>query len=208
LAVGSGCWAENPVTAATWYCNHNFGTPLKMTVSFGLSADMPEALGCEVVMDGQSDQLTLPDWWNPACRSGITADIVGFPNVCCHDVWGGAASGGAVVSVTGANEIRILIAYALPSSNPVYLLAGPEYYVCHVNVGAMKTVGPGNCPGCEYGFVVTLNQVTLRGVGGVSEDCICPFNNMCVSWQGATTACQWTSPTRNTTWGQVKGLYR
>jgi hypothetical protein len=207
LAVGSGCWAENPVAAGTWACAMNFGTPMTMTTSFQLDADMAEALGSETIIDGQSDSATLPDWWDPACQARIVTNISGYPQTTCFDIWGGTAFGGPVVNVTGANRIRILVGYAVPTTAPIYIPAGIEFDNCHVNLTSAKTVGTGNCPGCELGFVLVLNQITLRGVGGVYEDCVTVLNNNCVSWQGATTPCSAT-PARNTTWGQVKSLYR
>ena len=60
LAVGTGCWSENPVNTKTWACDTNVGIALQMTVSFQLDYDMPEMESLEIRMYGESDSATLP----------------------------------------------------------------------------------------------------------------------------------------------------
>jgi hypothetical protein len=66
----------------------------------------------------------------------------------------------------------------------------------------------GTCDGCllpaiwglkkiDWTTPTTVNTLDLPYDGG----------NQCLTWQGSTLACGLV-PTRNTTWGQVKSLYR
>jgi hypothetical protein len=208
LAVGFCHWAENPVNSATWACDTDLEVALQLTVSFKLDSDMYNLLSSETVLEGQSDMAILPDWWNPACRTVARTDIIGsrFP---CFNIWEGRAWNWAEVNVTGFNRIRIVVTCAVPTTNPIFFVPSVfELCNCHVNISGMRTVVADVCPGCEHGFILVLSRVTLRGAGGVYEDCVRALDNQCVSWQGTSLPCTWATPTRNATWGQVKGLYR
>jgi hypothetical protein len=132
-------------------------------------------------------------------------DIADFPGVSCYDIWGGAAFGGIGSYTVTGDRARVLIGYVVPMTSPIYIPAGLEFYCFHVNITSTKTVGEGSCPGCDLALRWVLQQITVRGVGGVYEDCVTILNNNCVGWQGGHCIC---TPARNITWGQVKGLYR
>jgi hypothetical protein len=216
---GTGCWSDGtPLNDLAFACNTNTGTA-RMTCSFAVSADQPNFVGIELDLEGATEPATVPAWWQlgaDQCRPtaiSTTADFTGGPGPTCIDPWAGQASGGLAIYDWGPlwggnNRAHILVVYAVPADSPIPLTAGVEYYAAQVRISYLKTVGSGACDGCAspmiWGFY-NMKSAELLQYEMLWE----PLSggNQCLTWQSSVLLCG-IVPTRNTTWGQVKSLYR
>jgi len=192
--------------------------------------------GIDCVIDGQTPG-DVPAWWQMgnvgACREAsilpgaptgtLTAPCAGTAST---RLWTTTASGGLTAFQTAlyppplpldppaANRFRIKVAYSLagPRANPLNVLV--QYNAFNLTIDTNNSaVDVENgvefaCAGCEVGATMVFNQVYT--VGAVAEDFITnQLTNRCITWQGGAGAgvCAAT-PARNSTWGQVKSLYR
>jgi hypothetical protein len=220
---GSGCWSDGtPVNDLAWICNRNAGS-MTMTCSFAVSQAQPEFVGIELQLGGVTEAAIMPAWWQMAlgeCRASAistSADFLSAPQIGCVDMWQNAASGGLASYDWGPlwggnNRAHILVVYAVPADTPIPLDPDVEYYAAHVRVMYAKTVGTPSCEGCLVPMLwnfYSLKAAELTQYEMLTE--ALPGGNHCLRWQHSTLVCpcwDWPSPTRNTTWGQVKSLYR
>ncbi len=155
----------------------------------------------------------------------------------CPDWGGGQAAGGLArinLNSQGPNHERFVAGTAVPF--PVDLDAGLEYFAFTMNVTHTKTTGTGSCAGCLEPVVVFLSALRIVPGTNPSIDLNQGANfsgSRWVSWQNGYPmnigqGCSATggglfcfnptaffdvvpysvTPTRNSTWGQVKSLYR
>jgi hypothetical protein len=219
---GTGCYRENPQILKTFACNTNSGSAT-MVGSFATTNDMPGFVGVEVVVDGQSIVQYLPQWWDlyngGSCRSAslsTSADFTAAPGVECLDPWNNLGAGGVgawqtflyppppPLNVPATNACRLKVAYALTEASP--LIGGVEYYGFKAIVNYQKTVGT-SCWGCSWPVTFVLNEIKAAPLVGKAERINNAIDNVCIHWQGQAFPCGGV-PAKNSTWGQVKGLYR
>ena len=205
--------------AKNFACNSNvatnsiFGAAVAPAPVAGL-----QAMSADLVLT--ADQSTIPPWWSfdDGCRSGppsaLTTDfnfVSGPYN--CYDPWVGMASGGAsyVSGSPSPNQARLQISCSTPSPQP--LDAQSEYYLFKITIASVKTTGAGSCVGCEDGVCINLRSIHLIDASGSGSTTITQrlLDNR-VAWQETQIVfspdCPNATPTRNTTWGAVKSLYR
>lgn len=225
LAWGGGCWLENPVNTKTFACNTNTGNA-QMTASYTPTASQPNFVGVECVLDFQFDGVTtVPDWWTfadpAACRNtslSTSADFSGAPQTSCVDAWFGLGAGGIAAYQTATSVphdlrvdtpgwARLKVAYALSTASP--LTGGTEYYAFRATINYQKTVDPGACAGCATPATIVLNQIkSAEDTPPNTQEYITNEDiNRCITWGSSTVPCAQV-PTRNTSWGQIKSLYR
>ena len=226
------CWPEGGTANKRFACDTNAGWHA-IVGSFVPVAPHPHFLGIEVILDVNSVASTLPDWWqffNPgSCRRTAlmaSADFTSAPQTACVDPWGGSAVGGiaAYQTVTTTPPVpnglpssaRLLVWFALQVDNPLQELT--EYYGFRLRISNAKTVGDSACAGCDVDMCITLKEIKVVDSDGSVERLSSPVQSTTVTW--ACGAWLWTYPpscyhrpgctvaARNTTWGQVKGLYR
>jgi hypothetical protein len=232
---GTVCYTEAPGNAwATVFACHTNSSSRSwtMTASFMLDTDMPDFIGVELVILGQSDRSTLPDWWKlgaaPDCRAGMArfgADYSGVSSETCWDWTGGLQC--EVFSYTwDTYGTQIVAAAALDTLHPIDILAGAEYYAGGVTITNGSTVGTGACGGCAYGFLWGLASVTALGHEGRRDEQTGPIpgGNQCLVWNTAYNLCSpvhapnlkagvpavpcGATASRQKTWGAIKSLYR
>jgi len=223
LTWGAGCWRDDPVTLKAFACDANEGSAT-FTASFVYDFNYSQVnyLACQV--DLQSDSPTLPDWWQlssgGACRQGAlssTADFAAAPGGCT-DLWRGQTPDGEFTWRTAAypegetgprvplpNRARFVGTYLANAYVPI--VKGVEYYVFSVTVDFRNTAGAGACSGCTTPVTIVLNEIDLT-VAINPIRITTPLSNGCLRWQAAGVTPCGATPVRNTTWGQVKGLYR
>ena len=146
LTWGAGCWAENPVSLLTWACDTNAapGIPFVGSFAFQTIAAASAFQSMEVVLDGQVDAASVPDWWQVfnagSCRQNGISPSSDFTAAAggCVDPWYGQGQGGIGAWQTetypppypqntpAPNRVRLKLAYVLV--NPESLEVGPEYY--------------------------------------------------------------------------------
>jgi hypothetical protein len=216
---GTGCWSDGtPLNDLTFACNRNTGSAT-ITCSFAVSADQPNFVGIELDLEGATEDATVPAWWQMGggdCRGAAFSSGENFasaPQVGCTDMWQNQAQGGVAMYGWGPlwggnNRTHVLIVYAVAAESPIPLTAGVEYYAAQAFISYQKTVGSGACDGCAspmiWGFY-SLKSAELTQYEMLKD--VLPGGNQCLTWQTSTLPCGLV-PTRNTTWGQVKSLYR
>jgi hypothetical protein len=213
--------------AQTFACNTNTGAPHIMVGSAVSPVDIPAMVAMAAVLDLQTNQAALSPWWNfdpsnpPAstgCRSGppsalsASFDFTTGP-FACNDIWGGVASGGSNYQSQfgSANRGRIRLVCAVAA--PVGVDNVTENYYFKVTFNNSKSTGTGNCAGCQDGACIVFNSIELDQNPGLGNTEISnPLNSQFVTWQSGggnvTGGCPAATPTRNSTWGSVKSLYR
>ena len=218
LTWGTGCWRDNPATLSTFACDSNDGS-VSFTVSFAPDKNLLNFGAIDAWLYLQSDSPELPDWWQltdpGGCRQGslsTSADVTATPGGCA-DPWPGKPISFQYVSwrtaafppSQPANRAQLRVYYAIDGPG-VALPSGVEYYGFTVTINFAKTVGAGACGGCSTPVTIVLNPMTLWA--RVPNTLSYPLDNQCLRWQaGGGTPCSAT-PTRSSTWGQIKGLYR
>ena len=79
-----------------------------------------------------------------------------------------------------------------------------------LTIDSQLTVGSPSCAGCLDPVCIVLNSVEVDTETGVGNTFLltgtAPGSNI-VTWQGAGANCQ-AVPVKNSSWGQVKALYR
>jgi len=178
----------------------------------------------------------IPAWWQGfnagACRQAAFSPSV-LPSAltlsgCTQRLWTTDAYGGiGAWAIDGANRFHIVVGYATAGNRVANLSTTARYNAFQIAVLASNTVAdPGDpdngidpvvpCAGCADGATLVLNQITYYGNGTVASDAIVAplaptsaINGQCLLYNGGagSGACGAT-PARNTTWGQVKSLYR
>jgi hypothetical protein len=200
-------------------CTSNSGTQ-SMTASVVTGVDMAQLNGQASVLDMQTNQAALSNWWQfntGGCRFGSPALIAGnfdFTAVSnCLDPWGGTASGGLnyAPGFSGPNRARIRTVCAIIGSTGI--TGVDEYYMFKVNISNARSTGAGACAGCTDGACIVFNSILVTQPAGVGDYTI--SNTLLrnwVQWQGGavnvTGGCPAATPTQNRTWGSVKSLYR
>jgi len=202
-------------------CNTNTGTNT-MVGSFDPPHTLPEFLGLSGQVDITTDQPTLPEWWKHGtgfCRgtTALATNFDGSTAPTCTDVFFGQAAGGFSYDVgfpTGtSNRARFRVTCAVPFDNRTQVDPGTEYFAFKGIIQNSKSTGTGACAGCTNPACIVLNEIQLFQPPEAADDPI--LTNLrernFITWQTPPTGppgCPLTTPTRNSSWGQVKSLYR
>ena len=210
----------------SFLCNTNTGSSVFVT-----SVLAPPGIGLwtsfETEVQVQSNSAVFPDWWRlrnqtgqtGQCRAGYLStsqDFTGAPYAgACEDVFFNQGAGGIttyLVGFNGANRARLAVTYSVPTANQVPLTEGTEYFSMRASILNTKTTGTGSCAGCLEGVCLVCTYVRClqpAGAPGGNVSVTTPAQRNYIMWQGATTeTCNGATPTKSTTWGSVKALYR
>jgi len=171
-----------------------------------------------------------------SCRqSSLTIQIVPpAGSVNCQD-WSNGQSAGGIGAYTlgwaGPNTARILAATAVPIGSAATLSADNEYFIAQFTINNAKTIGTGSCAGCAEPVCIVFSSLNVTTPDVNTDQKLSVgangTNSQFVHWQGASVQglqlicpspfrpcslvynCVLAStPTRNSTWGTVKSLYR
>jgi len=213
----TNCAGDAGTQNRTFACTSNTGTH-SLVGSFVLDADLPVVNGNELVVDITSASATLPDWWKfgavGTCRQ-LALGIAAHDGAACPDMFQGQASMNIAayqMGLHGDNSARILCVNAVQLAAIQDLFGGQEYGIARWNINSTKTVGAGACAGCATPVCVVFNSANITtetvGVNVRLTTEAAPGSAYCV-WQGGTgTNCPAATPTKNSSWGAVKSLYR
>jgi hypothetical protein len=209
----------------------NAGAIHELIGCFKVAAGMPDFFAMDISMDvQQADNNPLVPFLRyeagppPGCNSdGLTindARSQSGPNCATFaTAWGVTGASPAFTGITaygpnyqGQNgRGRLLASIARASDNPFALVGGTNYYAFHFEFAMFNSVqsaGGANCAGCGTPASIVWNSATLYGntetrvlTGADKKSFYCATVNNGVSACAAT-------PTRNTTWGQLKSIYR
>lgn len=214
----NNCLNEGGVQTKTNTCSGNLGSQFAVG-SYVLSADQNTKVGDEIVIDLQLDSPSLVDWWQffnvGACRiNGLSASFAfgSFPNTSCFDPWAGQAFGAVAAYQTNTsvppnpypdpNRARIKIGGTV--ANPIALPAATEFYSFQLVISNTATT---TCAGCATGATLVLNEISSVQQDGSRERLTEPLTDRCLKFNDGQVLCT-ALPAKNTSWGQVKSLYR
>ncbi|MBI5711670.1 MAG: hypothetical protein HZC42_15410 [Candidatus Eisenbacteria bacterium] len=217
------CASEGGVQSKTFACNTNAGSRAAWG-SFIVAAAQDSFVGVEIIVAVQAQSDTLPDWWqffnSGACRQtalSTSFDFTSAPGASCTDPWFGQAAGGLAAYHTIntvppvpsglPNAARIKIGAAVPSTSPLTLAAGTEYYCFRLILTNAKTAGSGACSGCDIPVCLTLSEIKVAQLNGAVEDLTQPISQNVVYWQSSGGSCGATAP-QNVIWGQIRSILR
>jgi len=215
-------WNDCGLAGATdqaFACNTNSGVPFQLYASFEPNEPNPTCVSNEWVIDLESSGATLPTWWHykgaGRCRDASMVQSTNFAAgpFSCTDPWGGAIGIQGFsynIGFSGANTARIVGVQSLDAASPTAVAPGTEYYSFALIINRAKTVGTGACLNCLDGVCLVLNQIRVLGLQA-NQDISSPRDRNYATWQGgqvASPGCPLATPTRNSSWGQVKSLYR
>jgi hypothetical protein len=180
----------------SWWSMRNAGTCRLASLSLGTTLP-PGALNCV-------------DWANGNAVGGI---------------------GNYVIGELGPNSVVINAACAVSPENLATLAAGQEYFVGSLTINHAKTVGTGSCAGCDVPVCIVFDRLrvttpvlannrTLQGGANGPDSQFARWQNgqetnVTIVFSGPnfgfyhSYTCELSAtPTRGSTWGAVKSLYR
>lgn len=207
------------VQGKTFTCTSNTLSGAIMVASAVAGVQMDQLNGQESEIDLQTNAAALSNWWQLAsggCR-GTTAIAASFDFTAgpfnCIDPWSGGASGGMnyVPAFGGPNRGQIRTICAIPGTTGI--TATDEYYFFKITLLGAKSTGNNSCAGCTDGACLVFESIKLTQPAGVGDYLLTtPITRQFVTWQaggaGVTGGCPAATPTKSTTWGSVKSLYR
>lgn len=227
VAWGPICYTENQTNETVFLCNTNSTTYGNRTIvtSYMLADPLPLVYAYEWVLRGNSDGGVLVDWWKfqtAACRAGkatASAGIMGVGDICL-DLLDGLTPTPAAINQQIGEIMIIKLGCAVGTTLARPADAGVEYTSGGVVIANSKTVGTGACAGCLAGMKIGLDYIkvvsknAVVGQPDINVIMTTPLTNgevvgnQCLSWNNSIQQCARPVPARNTTWGQVKSLYR
>ena len=231
------CFDDSGVANKLFACDTNTGAE-NLVLSFQLPSDLPSVSGEEMVVYFEAATPALPDWWQfknaGTCRlTALTLGAAPPPGtVNCLDWSQGGATGGIGAYTLGSPAKATLTAVAaVPGSSIQDLSGDTEYFAASLRISHVKTVGTGACGGCDVPVCIVFQSLNV--VTPVSANNRKLFHganwqgSQIASWQNAyatnvTLTCNQfggcetsfgcvaydPTPTRASTWGAVKSLYR
>jgi hypothetical protein len=194
-------------------CTANTGS-LILVGSFTSDQASSQVIAVESIVD-VAQGGTLSDWWrvDPAgCRAGKITASFAFPTTVCNDLFAGAALGGLGILYPGtgsglvpANSERIDIYCAVDATTPLTIDTGTENTIFNMAIARAGTLGSGACGGCNAPTSMYLNDVAVGQEPG--------FPTFHESGDGSGQGCSYNggntpTPTKSSSWGSIKALYR
>jgi hypothetical protein len=225
----NACLGDGGTQNRDFACDTNSGTDM-LVCSFELSADIPEATGLEIAITLVAGAPVLPAWWSFKNVGSCRMNSLGFNTsisplaTSCVDWASGQATGGIAaynigIGSFGPNSARIIAALAVPASFGD-LIAGQEYFSANITINHAKTVGTGACSGCTVPMCIVFGSQKVTTPVAANDRILTGATNgvdsYYATWQGgysipiggADKSCPYPVPTRRTSWGAVKTLYR
>jgi hypothetical protein len=186
------------------------GGPFRLVASIVPDATIPGIIGVETVFlvdyAGQ-----LPDWWTidvGGCRIGSVvqeAPLATTVRGTCHTWLGAGFSFGFSSASLTSQGLVITTEWDNPGGVTSSVLAGQRYVASILDIDQQHTVAsaPADvaCAGCATPTQISLGWVRLIRATD-SWAYLLPSGSKTVTWQGPSV------PTRNSSWGAIKALYR
>jgi hypothetical protein len=227
-----------PSANKTWVCTGTAIQRNAVHGSYKSPIAIPDFIAMDISMDLQSDPpgTPLPCAYQYEVAPAAATFVPGFnvdntiagPGLgeggcsLLGTLWGDAGADAGFAAITsvssafGGTGRRILAAVARSSENPIPLVAGSNYYGFHIRVTQNATFR-NSCVGCSAPAVLVWNSATLYGRSGQIVVLAGPSNkglgtssanSYCAMINSANLATCVATPTRNTTWGRLKTIYR
>ncbi len=220
LALG---WEDCRTSPGAGLANRNFScgvslTDLPLVPTLRLIDPVDSVLAVELVVDVVVAGSTLPTWWNMqpgGCHGSPSGWGVSLATTTsCADPWLGRAAGSTtwLESFPGStsNRGRLLVAMATLPGTMARFDSGAPLAVARL---ALRSDNSLTCAGCSAPACLVFNSVIIRRFpGSLWEEATVTTEEVAgaarVTWQGGLGADCAAVPTRRSTWGAVKSLYR
>jgi hypothetical protein len=216
-----------PQANFNYACDASFPAPFRGVLSFAAPTNLAQFVGMQAVIDIQTDQPVLPEYWRMGlgeCRDqsfSFPVSLSGIGNTTtCRNPWAGGGLGGGYQYNSGvSNQARARVQFAFARDTDVPLVEGQQYVAGMFSIDTNRDldIGDGECAGCLAPACLVLNEMQLLQVGGQTPPqqdiyvLTTPGISNWVTWQGGAVpggGCPGSTPTKNSTWGSVKALYR
>jgi hypothetical protein len=190
-------------------CDTNSGMH-DFVVSFVAPQGITSLQYIDVVLTLEIDgQATLPEWWqvnlSAGCRQQAMNISLDFTGGSCLDYWASKPHLATWVitdpSILGVPRLEV-IAY-VPEAQASGLIGGAEYYAFRATIDNRHTVGDTTCAGCNLPATIAVRSISLNQTPSLPNFGLTSAADRGeIRWQGSSV------PTRTSTWGLVKSLYR
>lgn len=212
---GSPSMAVDAVDA----CDATANTTHYMAASLVAPPGITRATSEDVFINLQVANPVLDQYWHleaGGCRYGRLATVSNsfalWDQMSCADYWDPNANFGGSNWVSGSggpNRAQLEAIFAVPPTAAGPMTQGVEYYL----IWALFMGGYGGlaqCTDCHDPGCFVLNETVISQPAYVGDFFITnPSIRQFVTWQGgANTNCPTATPTRRSTWGEMKSLYR
>lgn len=219
----NACYHDVLASAARRFtCDTNDGVESLVT-SLWAPDSIPHVIGYELLLNFAAAGDHIPDWWSTrnagTCRpTSMSYSLSRDPSwSTCADRFGGQIAGGiAAYQIRSPYQFRLLTVVGVPADESVGI--GPhsgETFVFTTRLNHQRTVGTPHCAGCEVPMCIAVDYVKVMQLPGegdhrytahTSDD-----SDWFVTWQGGAGIqgdCPGAVSARNSTWGEIKSLYR
>jgi len=223
---------QQPATNTNLVCTGTALSQKKLFGSFKVAQDIPDFFAMDIDID-LLDELAQPEntpnpslasrtFWNwqaGGCNSaGVSLTDDKLSTSQCNAMatpWGdqGEASDAFItaygVGFGGPNRARMLLSIARAASDPFPLVAGTNYFAFMLSV--VTNTANRACVGCRDRVAIKWNSATLFRQNGPSTLIQGPDKSPspgCGLFANASQSACDAVPTHNTTWGQLKAIYR
>jgi hypothetical protein len=226
-----------PTDTWNFACNTNDAV-MYMVASFTPNIAVVGFDALDARINGQSAGLAVPAWWQAhdpgSCReTAFTPGVIDVdPTAPCAGttttrLWTTQAIGGMGIwayAYPGSNRFYTVVGFATSAVRAANLSTTTRYNAFHIAVATTNTVyvapDPDHgiaevipCAGCDQGMTLVLDGIGLYGTfnGRPTEDQVWVASGApgaCISYNGGGGYVCGALPARNTTWGQLKSLYR
>jgi hypothetical protein len=211
LAIGD-CGGAGTISNT---CLNNSGNNI-LVISMVSPIPSTQVIGFEAIVD-IAQGGALSDWWRfdaAGCRNGRLSSNSDFSIAItvCADPFASAGIGGQGISYPGvgsglvpANSERVDVYAAVDATTPMSIDNVTEASLFHIVIGHQASTGTGSCGGCATPTSLYLNDVLIGqepGVGDVHSSG--DGSGQGCSYNGGNTP----TPTKSSSWGSIKALYR
>ena len=212
-------------------CNTNAGASI-LIGSVVAPAGLVTVVGQAMIVDYQEASATLSDWWNfntdpqngaIGCRGNPTSSAnltMSFDPLIddgfCGNLWqtNAASAFSYQPNTPAAGSGRLTMVGAIPTSLGGPMTAGTEWYSFRLIIDNRHTIAGALpvCTGCADGVCFAFNYLEIDNTAGVGTNAFIqtadPSGRQMVTANIASNPPCTGVPTKRTTWGQVKSLYR
>jgi hypothetical protein len=167
----------------------------------------------EGYVDFCTEPYSLPEWWKFDLAGGchqdslsLSVDFSSGPFTQLNPwVDGANVSFQFLENPMGEDPSMARIEFTVESKGVgnVPLEEGKEYYAFKLRFGNPDA----GCEGCQIGACFVLNGLLLYHSGEITPTEMDFYSNY-ATWQGGQSDCPFIVPTRQTSWGRLKALYR
>lgn len=183
--------------------------------SFRNDLAIPDFVGVSATLTLVAGASPMPAWFRfgpGECREGALGMRDVGPIAGCLNPYAGAFQGGGFVVEPAAGTDRCRVRLDWARDTPTGVAATTFYTAFVLDIGSARSVDDGEaaCPGCETPAYFVLERVELYSLaGGRVRAIYSPDERSFAGWQGGSSLYGGgVTPSRRSSWGAVKALYR